>query len=147
MLFSMSVTFGLPILVRFPSNTCFILRYPCLLLQNISSVYHHGLSRAQCANEGGGSHGWQIIVCGFSRKIILACYLMCQPEFQCRVPVQIPLPHGDSGVGICRSCVSMNSRPQFQITVNPVSRMQNGFIPFFCYELTQIREYNQGLPP
>ena len=28
-LFSMSVTFGLPILVRFPSNPCFICRYPC----------------------------------------------------------------------------------------------------------------------
>ena len=44
--------------------------------------------------RGGGSHGWRRIVCGFARKIILARNIMCQPEAQCHVLVQLPVPQG-----------------------------------------------------
>ena len=39
-----SVTFGLPILVLFMSNPCFIRRYPWFLLQNIFSIWRRWLS-------------------------------------------------------------------------------------------------------
>ena len=79
-LYYMSVTFGLPILVRFLSDPWFIHWYSCFLLHNIYSVFHCRLSpvvsmenvRGMRIRRGReGSHKWQKIVRGCAREIIL----------------------------------------------------------------------------
>ena len=59
----MSVTFGLPSVVQFPSDPCYIRLYPWFLRRNVSSVCHCRLSpfvamgRARGAQMRGGGRG------------------------------------------------------------------------------------------
>ena len=97
--------------------------------------------------EGGGLHGWQIIVHGFAREIILLWDLMCQPEARCEVLVWIPVPQG-TGESISTYHTWVWSRGHdYDLTTNPSPHVQNGFIRFCCNESTQICEYNQVFPP
>ena len=152
----MSVTFGLPILVWFPSNPWFIGQYPWFLLQDISSVCHCWFSPSVAleitrkVRKLGGKGGvtWVAkIVRGYAHGIIMAHYLLCQPKAQFQVPLRLPvlqrtwelISSDFSWVWPC----DCNYNPTF----NPALHMQNGFIHFCCHESTQICKYNQGLPP
>ena len=95
----MLITFGLPIIVRFLSDPCFIHQNQCLLFQYLSSVFHcddnlHNLVpadfRQSIANERAyamhgqgrrvGLHKWRIILRGCEQKIILARKLLRQAK-------------------------------------------------------------------
>ena len=75
-------------------------------------------------------------------RIILARNVFFQSKAQYWVPVCIPLPQGtgkssstdNAGVQICyHNC---------DLAVDPSTYVWNGFLKFFCHELTQIREYD-----
>ena len=96
---------------------------------------------------GGGVHGWQIIVCVFVHRIIMTHDLICQPEAWFWVPVHILAPRGTRELSSMDHVWVWYSNRDWNVTVNPASHMQNGFIHFRCHELTQICEYDQGFPP
>ena len=104
----MSVTFGLPILFRFPSNPCLICRYPCFLLQNISSVSRRGLSpfvaleRTQGARMRGGGGGGHS---GGKKKFADSRVKLFWRAIYCANPR--PNPGSQSG---SRSCRGLKSR-------------------------------------
>ena len=98
----MWVTFGLPIVVLFPSNPCLIRQNHFLLLWCISLVCHHWFSPVVamesihfvCRWRGGGFTRVGKIVHRCARKIILAQYLFRQAKDRWRVPVCILFPQG-----------------------------------------------------
>ena len=52
LLFSLLITFQVPLLVRFPSNPYFICQFPTLFTPNcFSTLRYHELLSAQCANN------------------------------------------------------------------------------------------------
>ena len=146
-LFSMSVTFGLPVLVRFLSNTCFICQHPWFLLQHISSVCCRRLLCMRCTNEvGEGGVTWVTNNClRILTEIIMARDLMCQIEARCQVPVRIPVPQGTGESSYTDHVLVWTCNRNYDLTANPSSRVRNGFIHFRCHESTKISEYDQGL--
>ena len=102
----MSVTFGLPILVWFPSHLFFIRWYPWFVRRHLSSIYHiwflsvHGIvEHARGARmRGGGSYGWGKFVHGFACETIMARDSLCQPD------------GSESGFQSCRGMRSRASR-------------------------------------
>ena len=143
-LFSVLVSFGLPIMVQLPPNTCFLLLYPCFLLQNISSVCRRRFLREW--GVGVGLHRWRRIVCGFAHKNIMVCDLMFQPRAQFQVPVRLLVPQGTGYLSSADHAWVWPSDRNYDSTFNKALHVQNGFIHFFCHKFTQIREYDQGLP-
>ena len=71
------------------------------------------------------------------------------------VPTRGPMPGSspdpdsavDWGVDFLGSCVSMTFNKNCNLTVNPTSHMKNWFINFCYHKSTQVRKYDQVLPP
>ena len=86
-----------PILVSFLFSVQSLFYNPIYLIFRPSSLttnfpvwyYMRGVQMG-----GGGLHGWHGGVLGFTRELMLAHNLMCQPDSQIRVPVRIPVPQG-----------------------------------------------------
>ena len=77
---------------------------------------------------GVGSHGWHISARGFVQEIILARDLMCQPEAQWQVPVQIlVLQVTGESISADHSWVRSNNH-NFNSAVYPAPHVRNGFI-------------------
>ena len=101
-LYSMPVTFGLPILVWFPSDPWLYDYIPGSysrifpLSDAVGCICYFYLERARGAQMRGegGVTGVAKIVHGLASKMILAHYLLCQPEARCQVPVRIPVLQG-----------------------------------------------------
>ena len=151
----MSVTFGLPILLRFLYNPCFVCQYPHSLLRNISSLYHRWLylyvameraRRAWMRGGGRGHTGEKKNVRRFACKVIMVRNLLCQPKAWCWVSVQIPVPQGTGELSPADHVWVWPRDRNWNPTVNPDSQVQNGLIYFWCHESTKIRKYDQGLP-
>ena len=135
-LFFMSVTFNLTILVRFSSNPWFKCQYPCFILINISSIFRCGLSCVWCANEGGevGSHGWRRIVHGFAHGIILSSGLICQHKAQFWVQVWLLSLQGTDESRSTDNTWVWPRNCNCDTNVNSNLQVQNGFIHFLCHE-------------
>ena len=159
----MSVTFGLPVSVRFPSDPWFIRRNPCFLRRYFFSVFLfsgnlrgwvsiyclHSWPWRACvwfANRGGGgSCWWQKILRRCARKIVMVRNLLRQTKARSWVPVRILVLQG-TGEEISVDHAGVQPRNfDFDPAVNPDAHVQNGFVHFCCHELTQNLKYNQGL--
>ena len=151
----MSVTFGPPISVWFPSDfllipalyaefptfnadilppsstvlITYVVGYP-----QIFSVCGHG-ERARDARTrgGGGLCRWRKILRGYVHKIILARNLLRQSEDQSRVPVRFLVPQG-TGEAISAYHAGLQPRNHdWDPALNPATHMQNGFVHFCCH--------------
>ena len=151
----MLFTFGLPILVWFTSNCCFICQNPWFLLQNISSAYHCWFSLFVALESthticewGGGevSHGWKNIS-RMCTQNYSGAWLLRQAEAWCWVPVRPPFPQGTMYLSSADNSWVRPRNRDFNMTVNPATHMLNGCIHFRYHESTQIREYDQSLLP
>ena len=149
----MLVTFSLPVLVRFLSNTWFICRYTCFLLQKFPSIYCCILSQERFTNEArrGGVvlrlHRCKRIVCGNARKFIMVCDIMWQPKAHCWVAFQIPVSQGTWESSSTYYAWVWPRDRNFNPTINTALHVRNGFIHFCCHESTQIYKHDQGYPP
>ena len=151
----MLVTFGLKILVQFPSDPCFIRQFPWFLLWYIFSVYRHfflllwnWLACVQCMNEEvGKGHIGDKFFFRCTCKIILALDLLRQSEVRCWVPVWIQVSKGTGGLISVDNLLVWLHNHNYDWIVNPYRHVKNNFIYFLCHELGQICKYNQVLPP
>ena len=142
-----TATFGLLVLVQFPSDTCFIHRNLCFLLWYSPSVFHCCLSPFMAIDStcvvrkqgwgGGGSRGWQKIVCGCACKIILARNLLRQTKIQCQVPVLIPVLQGNGESSSTDYSKSWPWKRNYDTAFNPDFHMWNVFIYF--YAMSQLK--------
>ena len=140
--------------LRFLSNICFIHKFPCFLRRVISLLTSPcGIACAVCkwveveVGGGMGSYGWCEGILGFTRKFLLARDLMYQLDSQFRVPVRLPVPQG-TGESISADHTWVKYRnSNWDLTVYPDLHVQTGFIHYCCHNLTQLREYDQVLPP
>ena len=79
--------------------------------------------------------------------IILASNLLLQPKAQFRVPVQLLVLQGTGESSSVDNLWVWPCNWNCNMTINPDTYIQNGFIHIRCHELTQIYKYDQGLPP
>ena len=94
-----------------------------------------------------GSHGWNGGVLGLVHEAKHACDLTFEPNSQIQTPVWLPIPQG---IGESSSADHMWVRycsRDWNLIVYPPPYVQNGLVPFLCHGLTQLREYDQILPP
>ena len=151
----MSVKFGLSVVVWFPSEPWFICRYTCFLLQIFLLCTSVGClcswpwgARAVHKWGGGGMvHTGGKFFHRCAREIIMARNLLFQPNARCWIPVWLLVPQGPGKSSSTDRLWVWPHDVNNNMTVNPALYMQNGFIHFFCHESTQIRKYNQVLPP
>ena len=159
----MLVTFGLPVSVQFTSYPWFIHLITWFLRQYFASVllcasnvwgwvFIDCLSQCPWSGRtcytnkgGGGSYWWQKILPRCAHEIIMVCNLLHQADAWYWDLFQIPVPWGTweeistDHAGVWpRDC-------DWDPTVNPSMHVKNGFVHIFCHELTQTREYVQGL--
>ena len=100
----MSVTFGLPILVQFLSDPCFILQITCLLHRHFTSLLHclgkilgwvHVYCLWSSTKESARAMNKQVGEGGIMQVAkILARNLLRQAEAQSWVSVRFLVPHG-----------------------------------------------------
>ena len=107
----------------------------------VVSIHGHGehARRAQAKGVTAGSRACQNCFHGYAYKIIQACYLLHQAEAQCRVPVRFPFPQGTGESSSAHYSWVWPRDRNFDLAINPVTHIKNGFIHFLYHESSQIR--------
>ena len=164
----MSVTSGLPISVQILSGFCQVpdlyAKIPAFYANIFLFVLHcEGNIRVliskdyvrYVANDNardarmrgvGGVMLVEIVLLKCAHGIILARNLLHQPKVRFLVPFWLPVPHGTGELISADQSWVWPSDFNYDQTVNPATKVRNGFIHFCCHESTKISEYDQGLP-
>ena len=132
---------------RFPFQSLIFAPKYLLYTPRSLATFFQVLYSARCTSGGGGSHGWRGGVPGLTQFLNQACGLTHQPDSWLQIPVQIPFPQGTGEPSSAdHTWVGPYDR-DCDATVYPPPYLQKDFVPFFCHDSTQLREYNQGFPP
>ena len=138
-LYSMSVTFGVQILVKFPSNHWFIRQFSCLKSKIFTSYSTVGclhylpwiVRTVRELGEGGRwSHGRRKIVRGCAHKIILTRSLLCQSEARFQVPISTLVLQGNGKLISEDHLWVWPCIWDCKLSFNPSLHVRNGFIHF-----------------
>ena len=102
---------------------------------------------AQTRVGGVGSCRWQNILLWCARKIIMVRDLLRQYEAWSWVPVRFPFLQGNGDTSSSNHVGLWPHNFDCNPAVDPSTYVWKGFLGFCHHELTQNREYNEGLIP
>ena len=91
---------------------------------------------------GMGYPGWHGGIPGLVRVFTQACVLTRQHNFRFRIPVRLPFPQGNWELkSVGHQWLGFRDR-NCDVTIYPLPYLREGFIPFWCRDLTQLRKYD-----
>ena len=143
MLSSLRLLFGSFPVFLFSVRSLLFCRFP-LFLRRILSLLNSPCGTTRAVREWGGVGGG---VLGLMCVVTRICNLICQPDSQFRIPVQIHVPQGTGDLSSAYHTWVRSHNRYYNLTVYPPRYVRKCFVYFIFHGSNQFLNYGQGFPP